>query len=82
VKGVRGQFAGKEIELEQPLKTFGTEGRQLAVITRRPQGYFITHVEGKKTARVNRHAIGDEPHALQDGDLIEVGQEKLEFFLK
>lgn len=82
VKGVRGEFAGKEIELEQPLKTFGTEGRQLAVITRRPQGYFITHVEGKKTARVNRHAIGDEPHALQDGDMIEVGQEKLEFFLE
>lgn len=82
VKGVKGEFAGKEIELEQPLKTFGTEGRQLAVIMRRPQGYFITHVEGNQTARVNRHAIGNEPRALQDGDVIEVGQEKLEFFLK
>lgn len=82
VKGVRGESAGEEIELAQPLKTFGTAGRQLAVITRRPQGYFITHVEGKKTARVNRRAIGDEPHALRDGDVIEVGQEKLEFFLK
>lgn len=82
VKGVRGEFAGAEIELAQPLKTFGTAGRQLAVITRRPQGYFITHVEGKKTARVNRRAIGDGPHALRDGDVIEVGQEKLEFFLK
>lgn len=82
VKGVKGEFAGKEIELEQPLKTFGKEGLQLAVITRRPQGYFITHVEGKKTARVNRHAIGDASQVLQDGDVIEVGQEKLEFFLK
>ncbi|MGE5027884.1 MAG: FHA domain-containing protein, partial [Betaproteobacteria bacterium] len=79
VKGIDGEFAGRKIELEQPLKTFGIEGRQLAVITRRPQGYFITHVEGKKTARVNRHAIDDEPYALQDGDVIEVGQDKLEF---
>lgn len=82
VKGVKGEFAGKEIELERPLKTFGTAGRQVAVITRRPQGYFITHVEGRKAARLNSHAIGNEPHALQDGDLIEIGQEKLEFFLK
>jgi hypothetical protein len=49
---------------------------------RRPPGYFITHVEGNKTARVNGQAIGSETHALQEGDVIEVGQEKLEFFLK
>ncbi|MHB9100170.1 MAG: hypothetical protein ACYC2E_01435 [Sulfuricella sp.] len=42
----------------------------------------MTHVEGNKTARVNGQAIGNESHTLQDGDVIEVGQEKLEFFLK
>lgn len=82
VKGVKGEFVGQEIELERPLKTFGTAGLQLAVILRRPPGYFIALVEGRKPPRVNGHAIGSEPHALQDGDLIEVGQEKLEFFLK
>lgn len=82
LKGIKGEFAGREIELERPLRTFGTPGKQVAVITRRPQGYFIIHVEGRKTARVNGHAIGDTPSALRDGDLIEVGQEKLEFFLK
>jgi len=82
VRGIKGEFAGQKIELERPLKTFGTTGEQVAVIMRRPPGYFITHVEGKKTARVNGQAIGNEPHTLQDGDVIEVGQEKLEFFLK
>jgi hypothetical protein len=82
VKGIKGEFAGQKIELERPLKTFGTAGGQVAVIMRRPPGYFITHVEGNKTARVNGQGIGSEPHALQDGDVIEVGQEKLEFFLK
>lgn len=81
IRGVKGELAGQEVELERPLKTFGIAGRQVAVITRRPQGYFIALVEGKNP-RINGHAIGSEPHALQDGDLIEVGQEKLEFFLK
>ena len=82
VRGIEGEFAGQKIELERPLKTFGTEGEQVAVIMRRPPGYFITHVEGSKTARVNGQAIGSQPHTLQDGDVIEVGREKLEFFLK
>jgi len=82
LRGIKGEFAGQKIELERPLKIFGTIGEQVAVIMRRPPGYFITHVEGNKTARVNGQAIGTEAQALQDGDVIEVGQEKLEFFLK
>jgi hypothetical protein len=82
VKGIKGEFAGQKIELERPLKTFGTAGEQVAVISRRPPGYFITHVEGNKTARVNGQPISSEPMALQEGDVIEVGQEKLAFFLK
>lgn len=82
VRGIKGEFAGQKIELERPLKTFGTAGVQVAVITRRTPGYFITHVEGKKTARVNGQVIGSEPRTLQEGDVIEVGREKFEFFLK
>jgi hypothetical protein len=41
-----GPNAGREIELTKNLTTLGKPGVQVAVITRRPQGYFITHVEG------------------------------------
>src|SRR5262249_61207370 len=41
-----GGNAGKELELSKPLTTLGKPGVQVAVLTRRPQGYFITHVEG------------------------------------
>ncbi|HEX6320435.1 MAG TPA: FHA domain-containing protein, partial [Burkholderiales bacterium] len=41
-----GANAGKELELTKPLTTLGKPGVQVAVLTRRPQGYFITHVEG------------------------------------
>ena len=80
MKGIKGEFAGQKIVLKRPLKTFGTPGVQVAVILRRPSGYFLAHVEGAKTARVNGKAIGEEPYTLQDSDVIEVGQEKFKFF--
>lgn len=82
IKDLNGKFGENETELEQSLKTFGTPGRQVALIMRRPQGYFIAHVEGNKPARVNGKTISQEEfQALQDGDVIEVAQEKLEFYL-
>jgi len=55
---------------------------QVAVLTRRPQGYFITHVEGANPPHVNGHAIGTAPHALKDHDVVELAGVKMEFFLK
>jgi pSer/pThr/pTyr-binding forkhead associated (FHA) protein len=54
----------------------------VAVLTRRPQGYFITHVEGPNPPTVNGQAIGTAPHALKDHDLVELAGVKMEFFLK
>jgi pSer/pThr/pTyr-binding forkhead associated (FHA) protein len=77
-----GGNAGKELELAKPLTTLGKPGVQVAVLTRRPQGYFITHVEGANPPAVNGQAIGTAPHALRDHDLIELAGVKMEFFLK
>jgi pSer/pThr/pTyr-binding forkhead associated (FHA) protein len=77
-----GANAGKELELAKPLTTLGKPGVQVAVLTRRPQGYFITHVEGAQHPTVNGQAIGTAPHALKDHDLIELAGVKMEFFLK
>jgi len=77
-----GGNAGKELELAKPLTTLGKPGVQVAVLTRRPQGYFITHVEGANPPHVNGHAIGTAPHALKDHDVVELAGVKMEFFLK
>jgi hypothetical protein len=82
VKGLEGAHAGQTLELSRPLATFGKSGEQVAVINRRPHGYTITHVEGRKFPQVNHRSIGEEPHALEEGDEIEVGGEKLKFFLR
>jgi pSer/pThr/pTyr-binding forkhead associated (FHA) protein len=77
-----GGNAGKELELSKPLTTLGKPGVQVAVLTRRPQGYFITHVEGANRPTVNGQQIGPAPTALKDHDVIELAGVKMEFFLK
>ena len=77
-----GANAGKELELAKPLTTLGKPGVQVAVFTRRPHGYFITHVEGAQQPAVNGQAIGTAPHALKDHDVIELAGVKMEFFFK
>ena len=79
---ISGASAGKELELTKPLTTLGKPGVQVAVLTRRPQGYFITHVEGAAQPSVNGKSIGTAPYALKDHDLIELAGVKMEFFIK
>jgi len=77
-----GANAGKELELTKPLTTLGKPGVQVAVITRRPQGYFITHVEGASFPVVNGKPLDAQAHSLKDHDVIELAGVKMEFFLK
>jgi pSer/pThr/pTyr-binding forkhead associated (FHA) protein len=77
-----GANAGKELELTKPLTTLGKPGVQVAVLTRRPQGYFITHVEGAARPTVNGTVISAAPHSLKDHDVIKLAGVKMEFFLK
>ena len=80
IQVLSGPGAGKELELRKALITLGRPGVQVAVITRRPQGYFITHVEGSQPA-VNGQSIGAQAHSLQDHDVIELAGVKMEFFV-
>lgn len=81
IRVIAGSGAGDAIELDRVVATFGRSGDRLAVIARRPHGYFITHVEGRNYPRVNRQSIGKEARALRHGDVIEVGDQQLEFLL-
>ncbi len=75
-----GPIAGKELELIKALVTLGKPGAQVAVISRRPQGYFLVHVESKGGFPVvNGEEIGTKTHQLKDGDLIELAGIKMEF---
>ncbi len=76
---VHGPRTRTILELNRVIAAFGRPGDALAVIARRPQGFFLLHVEGRRPPRVNGRPIGDGPWQLRDGDVVEVGNERLEF---
>jgi pSer/pThr/pTyr-binding forkhead associated (FHA) protein len=82
VQVLNGQNAGKTLELTKSLTTLGKPGVQVAVITKRPNGYFITHVEGASFPVVNGTSVGAQAAALKENDVIEIAGVKMEFFYK
>ncbi|HTJ96904.1 MAG TPA: FHA domain-containing protein [Rhodocyclaceae bacterium] len=82
IQVLSGAGGGKTLELVKTLTTLGKPGVQVAVIARRPQGYFITHVEGTSFPVVNGKPLDAQAHQLSDHDVIEIAGVKMEFFLK
>lgn len=82
---LNGPIAGKELELTKALITLGKPGVQVAVISRRPQGYFLTHIEGDGKNNnfpiVNGNPIGAQAYAIKNGDIIELAGIKMSFSL-
>ncbi len=79
---LNGVNAGRELELTKTLTTLGKPGRQVAVIARRPQGYFITHVEGASFPSINGQVLDAQARMIKNHDVIEIAGIKMEFFLK
>ena len=77
-----GPNAGRELPLSKALTTVGKPGVQVAVIAKRPQGFFLTHVEGADFPSVNGKSLDTQAHQLQDHDIIDLAGVKMEFFFK
>jgi len=82
VQILNGPNAGKELELIKNLTTLGKPGVQVAVLARRPHGYFLTHVEGTTFPVVNGESLGENLRQLNDHDIIELAGVKMEFYFK
>lgn len=82
IKILGGSNSGREMRLTKALTTIGRPGIAVAAITRNPQGYAITHIEGDTHPSVNGQAIGAAAHALQDGDVLDLAGTAMQFNLK
>lgn len=82
IQVLTGSNAGRTLDLVKSITTLGKPGVQVAVIARRPHGYFLTHVEGPRFPQVNGSPIDIQAHALRDHDIIELAGVKMEFFLR
>jgi pSer/pThr/pTyr-binding forkhead associated (FHA) protein len=78
---LNGANVGKTISLTRNMTNIGKAGVQTAVITRRDEGFFISHLEGERTPLVDGQAIGDKSWKLEDGNVIQIGNVKMQFTL-
>ncbi|MES9903842.1 MAG: FHA domain-containing protein [Sedimenticola sp.] len=70
---------GKIIPLQRSLTRFGFTGNRCAVIARRNEGYFLSHLEGDSTPLVDEQNIGNRTIQLRDGCIIQIGSIKARF---
>jgi pSer/pThr/pTyr-binding forkhead associated (FHA) protein len=78
---LNGQNLGKTLSLNKSMTNLGKPGVATAVITKRPDGYFISHLEGKKSPQVGGEEIGDRSIKLEDGVTITIGNIQMQFYL-
>lgn len=74
-----GADTGRELPLRKALTRIGRSGYQVIVVTRRPAGYFISHVEGDVFPTVNGVSVGSVARLLLSDDIVEVAGVTLQF---
>ncbi len=76
---LNGANVGKTISLTRNMTNIGKAGVQTAVITRRDEGFFLSHLEGERTPLIDGRSIGDKSWKLEDGNVIQLGNIKMQF---
>ncbi len=79
-----GAKSGQILPIDKPVTTLGRPGIQIAAIMRKPDGYFLMHIESDDNVNLptlNKDAIGDEPVMLHSGDELTVAGIDVEFML-
>ncbi|WJW74784.1 FHA domain-containing protein [Thiohalobacter sp. IOR34] len=76
-----GSHLGRTIRLDRSMLRLGKSGQQSAMISRRSDGYYLSHLEGDEPPQVNQQPIGERSRRLADGDQIRIGRLELHFFL-
>jgi predicted component of type VI protein secretion system len=77
-----GKHRGRLIHLDNPITRFGSAGSLAAMISRREDGYYLSHLEGEVFPRVNRVTIGEDAYPLNAGDRIAMGGLEFEYNLE
>jgi hypothetical protein len=74
-----GKHHGRLINLDNPVTRFGSAGSLAAMISRRENGYYLSHLEGEIFPQVNRVTIGEDAYPLTAGDRIAMGGLEFEY---
>lgn len=79
---MNGSKLGRTIKLENPMVRLGKTGKASAMISHRDGKYYISHLEGEPRTRIANQDIPETPTCLKEGDILQVGETKILFFLQ
>ena len=79
---MNGANLGKTMSLNRSMTNLGKPGISTAVITKRNDGYFISQLEGNHPLLIKNQELGDKSQQLTDGDTIQIGNIKMQFYLE
>jgi len=79
---MNGANLGKTMSLNKAMTNLGKPGISTAVITKRHDGYFISQLEGNHPLLIKNEELGDKSVQLIDGDTIQIGNIKMQFYLE
>ncbi|MEZ5729983.1 MAG: FHA domain-containing protein [Burkholderiaceae bacterium] len=74
-----GPYKGIRQRLERGITRLSDGQAQVAVLSRRKTGFFLTHLEGPERPRVNGEAIGLAGRRLEDGDHVDLAGARFTF---
>lgn len=86
VRIMNGPMAKKVLELRKPFNTLGFNGNKLAMISRNINGYTISAIKpgnirnAVETPLLNKVPLSLDPISLNDHDILELADTKMEFF--
>ena len=79
---MNGSNLGKTMSLNKSMTNLGKPGVSTAVITKRNGGYFISQLEGEHPLLIKNQELGGKSQQLIDGDTIQIGNIKMQFYLE
>ena len=79
---LNGANLGKTMSLNKSMTNLGKPGVSTAVITKRQDGYFISQLEGNHPLLIKNKELGEKSQQLTDGDTIQIGNIKMQFYIE
>ena len=77
-----GANSGKRIDLTKKVTNLGKMGKPAGVITRNSGKYILSAAKGGDTPKLNGKPVVSAGETLRHGDIIEVGEARLQFNFK
>jgi hypothetical protein len=75
-----GAHLGRTIRLDKAFTRIGKPEGELAIITRRDNGYHVAYLQGDRNIEVDGQSIGEQTRPLSNGCQIQVGELLVQFF--